>query len=333
MKFNFDNPWVTRIFAIVLAVGLFFFVNLENQSRFESTEPTDGASIEGSEVITNLPIEVNIDTDRYFVSGIPDSATLRIQGPQAVIFQTVATQNYTIATPNLNELGEGSHTVELQVEGLPDSITASVSPGMVNLTIEEKQIEEHELSVEVDEDLDIAEGYEILEPSLSTDVVQLSGASSTMDEINRVVVQVSSDETDIQSDILISAQVLVLDENNNPLNVNADPDQVEINVPVARTQKEVPIVLREGSNGASDYTYELTLSNSESESIVVRGDSEAVEELQNFPVTVDLDGVTESTLVNVPIENLPEGIEEVDRDEVEVLIEATEDNQNSTLDN
>lgn len=333
MKFNFDNPWVTRVFAVVLAVGLFFFVNLENQARFESTEPTDGASVEGSEIITNLPIEVNVDTDRYFVSGIPDSATLRIQGPQAVIFQTVATQDYTISTPNLNELGEGPHTVELQAEGLSDSITASVSPGMVNLTIEEKQVEEHELSVEVSEDLDIADGHEILEPSLSTEIVQLSGAASTMDEIDRVVVRISSDETNIQSDILISAQVLVLDAGGNPLNVNATPDQVEINVPVARTQKEVPIVLREGTNGSPDYTYELSLSNSENDSVVVQGEPEAVEELQNFPITVDLEGITESTLVNVPMDDLPEGIDEVERDEVEVLVDVTEDNQNSTLDN
>jgi YbbR domain-containing protein len=333
MKFSFDNPWVTRIFAVVLAVGLFFFVNLENQSRFESTEPTDGASIEGSEIITNLPIEVNVDTDQYFVSGIPDSATLRIQGPQAVIFQTVATQDYTVSTPNLNELGEGNHTVELQAEGLPDSITASVSPGMVNLTIEEKQVEEHQLSVEVDEDLDIAEGYEILEPSLSTEVVQLSGAASTMAEIDRVVVEISSEEEDIRSDILISAQVLVLDASGNPLNVNANPDQVEINVPVVRTQKEVPIVLREGSGGSSDYTYELSLSNAESESIVVRGDPAVLEDLQNFPVTVNLEGITESTLVTVSIDELPEGIEEVNQEEVEVLIEATENNQNSTLNN
>lgn len=333
MKFNFDNPWVTRIFALILAVSLFFVVNFDNQTRFQSDEPTDAASIEGSEIVTNLPIEVNVDTDRYFVSGIPDSATLRIQGPQAVIFQTVATQDYTISTPDLNELGVGSHTVELQAEGLSDSITASVSPAMVNLTIEEKQVEEHELAVEVAEDLSIAEGYEILEPTLSTDVVQLSGAASTMAEIDRVIVQIASEETDIQSDILISAQVLVLDADGNPLNVNANPDQVEINVPVARTQKEVPIVLREGTGGSANYTYELSLSNADTDSITVRGDPEALEDLQNFPVTVDLDGITESTLVTVPIEEMPEGIEEVNRDEVEVLIEATEDSQNSALNN
>jgi len=333
MRINFDNPWITRVLAVILALGLFLFVNIENQSRFQSDEPTEGASVNATEIITNLPIEVNVDTDQYFVSGIPDSATLRIEGPQAIIFQTVATQNYTITTPNLNELGEGAHTVELQVEGVSDNITAGVSPQVVNLTVEEKQVEEHQLSVEVADDLDIAEGYEILEPSLSTDVVQLSGAASTMTEIDNVLVEISSGETDINSDILMSAQVLVLNAEGEPLNVNADPSQVEINAPVVRTEKEVPIVLREGSGQTAGYTYEIKLSDSEQNSISVRGDPQAVEELENLPVTVNFENITESTLIDVSLDNLPEGIEETSRDSIEVLVEVTQENQNTTMDN
>ena len=332
MKFNFNNTWFTRIFSFVLAIGLFFFVNLENQTRFQSTAPTDGASITSTEIITNLPIEVNINTDQYFVSGIPDSATLRLEGPQAIIFQTVATQSYTISTPNLNERGSGEHTVQLQVEGVSESITTSVSPGFINLTIEEKVMGEYELSVIIDEDLDIAEGYELLEPSLSTNVIQLSGAASTMARIDQVVVEVTSSEESINSDLLMSAQVLVLDENGEPLNVNTNPSQVEINAPVVRTTKEVPIVLREGTNGVVGYNYEVSLSNAESDTMQVRGEPEAIAELQNFPVTVDLDGITESQVLTIPIQELPTGIEETNKEEIEIVIDVSEENNNNRMD-
>ena len=332
MKFNFNNTWFTRIFSFILAIGLFFFVNLENQTRFQSTAPTDGASITSTEIIANLPIEVNINTDQYFVSGIPDSATLRLEGPQAIIFQTVATQSYTISTPNLNELGSGEHTVQLQVEGVSESITTSVSPGFINLTIEEKVMDEYELSVIIDEDLDIAEGYELLEPSLSTNVIQLSGAASTMARIDQVVVEVTSSEESINSDLLMSAQVLVLDENGEPLNVNTNPSQVEINAPVVRTTKEVPIVLREGTNGVVGYNYEVSLSNAESDTMQVRGEPEAIAELQNFPVTVDLDGITESQVLTIPIQELPTGIEETNKEEIEIVIDVSEENNNNRMD-
>ena len=49
-----------------------------------------------------------------------------------------------------------------------------------------------------------------------------------MERIDKVVVEIASDETKINEDILLLAPILVLDEDGNPLNVNANPSQVEI---------------------------------------------------------------------------------------------------------
>ena len=331
MKLNFDNPWIARIFSILLSLSLFFFVNIENQNQFQSNNPTDGASITGSEIIPNLPIEVNIDTDRYFVSGIPDSVTLRIEGGQAIIFQTVATQGFNVTTTNLNELGEGTHTVELQVEGLSENINWSVSPSIINITIEEKVIEEHTLSIELSDTLSIATGYEILGPTLSTEVVQLSGAASTMEQISEVVVKITSNEQDINSDFVMSAQVLVLNENGEPLNVNATPNQIEINVPVVRTQKKVPLVLREVAGKVPVYEYSISLTDGQESSVTVSGDPEAIGAIENFPVIIDFDNLTESKVVSIPIKDYPEGIEEVGTESIEVLIDVIRSSSNSTI--
>lgn len=325
MKFNFDSPIVKKIFSLLIAVLLFAFVNVENQSRFQSSSPTDGASINSSETISNLPIEVNIDTDKYFVSGIPDSATMRIEGPQAILFQTIATQNFTISTPDLNDYEPGTHSVELVAEGLSNDLKASISPSVVNLTIEEKEVEEYDVSIEIDEAIDLADGYEIVEPSLSQNVVAISGASSTMEEIDEVVVKLSSDETEIKKDILSSAQVLVLDSSGELLNVNVSPQRIEILAPVVRTKKSLPIVLEEGLGKVPGYNYELSLSEDEDTKLVVHGDPEAVSELSNFVIKVNFQSLTETSLIKVPVGDLPEGIEEIDREEVEVLIEVKKD--------
>lgn len=331
MKLNFDDPRVARIFSIFLALGLFFFVNIENQNQFQSNNPTDGASIQGSEIIPNLPIEVNIDTDRYFVSGLPDSVTLRIQGGQAIIFQTVATQSFTITTPNLNELGEGTHTIDLQAEGLSDNILWNISPANITLTIEEKVVEDHTLDLEISDNISIAEGYEISEPTLSTEVIQLSGAASAMEQISKVVVKISSNEQNINSGFVMSATVLVLNENDEPLNVNATPNQIEINVPVVRTQKKVPIVLREGNGKVPGYEYEISLTERQDSSVIARGNPEVVEALENFPVVVGFDNLTESKVVTIPVTNYPEGIEEVNLESIDVLIEVNRSSSNTTI--
>lgn len=328
MKLNIDSPLTKKIISVFIALLLFLFVNYENQARFQSSAPTDGASITSSEIISNLPIEVNIDTERYFVSGIPDAATLRIEGPQAILFQTVATQNFTVATPDLNKLGVGNHSVELITKGLSSDIKASVSPGVVNLTIEEKQVEQYDIVIEIDEDIDLAPGYEIFEPSLSQETVTISGAASTMEKIDQVVVQLSSEELGIKSDILSSAQVLVYDAKGDLLDVNVAPQRVEILAPVVRTQKELPLVLEEGTGKAVGYSYDLSLGPDEASSVVIRGEPEAIAELSNFVLTVNFDNLTESSLVKIPLGKLPEGVEEADREEVEVLIEVTKDKPN-----
>ena len=153
-----------------------------------------------------------------------------------------------------------------------------------------------------------------------------------MAKIDQVVVEIASSEEGINSDLLMSAQVLVLDENGEPLNVNTNPSQVEINVPVVRTIKEVPIVLREGTNGQVGYNYEVSLSNAESDTVQVRGEPEAIAALQNFPVTVDLSGITESQVITIPIQELPPGIEEISKEEIEIVIDVTEENNNSRID-
>lgn len=321
MKFDFDSPIIKKILSVFLAVVLFSFVNIENQSRFQSSSPTDGASITSSETISNLPIEVNIDTDKYFVSGIPDSATMRIEGPQAILFQTIATQNFTVSTPDLNQLDPGTHSVELIAEGLSNDLKSSISPSVVNLTIEEKEVKEYDLSIEIDDEIDLADGYEIIKPSLSQNIVTISGASSTMEEIDEVIVRLSSDESDIKKDILSSAQVLVLNSEGELLNVNVSPQRVEILAPVIRTKKSLPIVLEEGKGKVPGYRYKFSLGEDEETKIIAQGDPDVLGDLSNFTIEVNFQGLTETSLVKVPVGNLPEGIEEVDREEVEVLIE------------
>lgn len=319
MKFNLDNPWFTRIVAVFFAILLFTFVSYENQSRIRSSSPTDGASITSSEVVTNVPIDVNIENDRYFVSGIPEAATIRLEGPQAVLTQTLATQNFTIATPDLNELGPGTHSVELEAEGLSSQLNYSIMPSEIRLTIEEKRVIEHDINVEFNEAAHLANGYRAKEPILSTETVQISGAVNTLEQISDVMVMVMPEESDITEDIELTLNVLVLDSTGDPLNVNIDPQQVEVTIPVEGTQRTLPIALRETGTGEEQYNYQLEVAQGEPENVTVTGETDVIEELNNFPIDIDISGVTESTVRTIPL-ILPEGVTETDPEEIEVII-------------
>lgn len=334
MKWNMDNPWITKLVALILSITLFSFVALENQSRIRSTSPTDGASITSSEVITNLPIDINIDRDLYFVSGIPETATIRLEGPQAVLTQTLATQNFNIITPNLNELGPGRHTVRLEAEGLSNQLAYSIMPTELILEIEQKVVEEHEVSVEFNEFAHLAEGFTADTPVLSDETVTISGAASTMEMISDVMVVVMPEESGVAEDIEMRLNVLVLDETGDPLNVNITPQQIDVTIPVEGTQRTLPMNLEETGTPHDDFEYRLEFAQGESENVTLTGQSDVLEELDNFTVDVDVSGITESTIRTVPI-TLEDGISESSPSEVDILIRVSpaEDNEEENSDN
>ncbi|MDZ7834730.1 MAG: CdaR family protein [Alkalibacterium sp.] len=316
---NVENPWISKLMALFFAIVLFAFVTYENSSRNLSTNPTDGASITSSEVITNLPIDINIDRDAYFVSGIPETATIRLEGPQAILTQTLATQNFTIETPDLDELGPGSHTVELEAEGLSNQLDYSVMPAEVALEIEEKRVEDFDVRVEFNESAHLEDGYRAEDPVLSAETVTVSGALSTMEEISDVMIVVMPEGGNITEDIEMTLNVLVLDSTGDPLNVNISPQQIDVTIPVRGTQRTLPIVLEEAGTPNEAYEYALEIAQGEPENVTVTGESDIIEELNNFIIEVDVSGVTESTIRTIPL-NLPEGISETVPEELDVLI-------------
>lgn len=334
---NVDNPWISKLIALFFAIVLFSFVAYENQSRNLSTNPTDGASITSSEVITNLPIDINIDRDTYFVSGIPETATIRLEGPQAILTQTLATQNFTIETPDLEDLGPGSHTIELEVDGLSNQLNYSVMPAEIALEIEEKKVEDYEVRIEFNESAHLGDGYRAEDPVLSNETVTISGALSTMEQISDVMVVVMPEGSNVTENIEMKLNVLVLDETGDPLNVNISPQQIDVMIPVRGTQRTVPIVLEESGVPNEEYEYTLEVAQGEPENVTITGESDIIEELTNFVVEVDVSGVTESTIRTIPL-NLPDGINEIKPRELDVLIRVNraqneEDNENENESN
>ncbi|MDN6730340.1 MAG: hypothetical protein L0L57_09265 [Alkalibacterium sp.] len=323
MKMNVENPWISKLIALFFAVVLFSFVAYENESRNLSTSPTDGASITSSEVITNLPIDITVNRDTYFVSGIPETATIRLEGPQAILTQTLATQNFTIKTPDLDELGPGSHTIQLEVEGLSNQLSYSVMPSEIMLEIEEKRVKDYEVAVEFNKYAYLEEGYKSEAPILSSERVTVSGALSTMEEISDVMVVVMPEGENITEDIEMSLNVLVLDKMGDPLNVNISPQKIDVTIPVKGIEKAVPIVLEEAGTPNENYEYTLEIAQGEPESVTITGESDIIEELNNFVVNVDVSGVTETTIRSIPLD-ISEGIKKIDPEKLDVLIQANE---------
>lgn len=325
-----NSPWFLRIVALAFAILLFAYVNNENNRQFSTNNRSGGATVNSSEMITDLPVIMNIDQEKYFVTGVPESVSILLEGSTAILLNTLTTESFDIVTPDLNELGEGTFTIELIPSGLSDELEYTLYPSEVTINIEERASDNYDVSVLFDEE-SLARGYEAGTPIVDTETVLVEGAASTLEQIANVQVRLSEEEN-INSDISETLPVIVTDAEGNQLDVEVTPSEVNVTIPVSSNNKDLPMSLIQTGTPVEGYTYELEFAEGTETIANLVAEDSVLEALTELEVPVDITGITETSTVEiaVPIPNnatsvLPETIE------VDVTVTVDEEAGNSDL--
>lgn len=326
-----NSPWFLRIVAIAFAVLLFTYVNNENNRQFSTNNRSGGATVNSSEMITDLPVIVNIDQEEYFVTGIPESVSILLEGSTAILLNTLTTESFDIVTPDLNELGEGTFTIDLIPAGLSDELDYSLYPSEVTINIQKRASDNYDVSVLFNED-SLARGYEAGNPIVDTETVLIEGAASTLEQIANVQVRLSEAEN-INSDISETLPVFVTDAAGNQLDVEVTPSEVNVTIPVSSNNKDLPISLIQSGTPVEGYTYDLEFAEGTDTTANIVAENSVLDSLTELQVPVNVSGITETSTVeiSVPVPNnvisvFPETIE------VEVTVTAEEEAGNSDSD-
>ena len=301
MEKLYNSSWFTKLIALAFAILLFTYVNYENNSKLLTTNPLNGVSTSSSKIITNLPIVVDIDQDKYFVSGFPETASIEISGPTNIVSQTIANKAFDITAQNLNELGVGVHTINLVAEGLSSDLNYTITPSEITIEIKEKRVETFKVDVIFD-DSKLATGYVAEEPILNYETVEVSGAASTIEKIDSVQAFVPSSE-EIKTDLKKTVSVDALDVNGNQLDVIINPKEVTVSIRVNINSKPLPLKLIEIGTPETDYEYELGIEDEKNTLISVTGKPEILDNLSSYPLEIDVTGIKETTTkdVNLPL--------------------------------
>lgn len=317
MEKLYNSPWFTKFIAFAFAILLFTYVNYENNSKLLTTNPLNGVSTSSSKIITNLPIVVDIDQDKYFVSGFPETASIEISGPTNIVSQTSANKAFDITAQNLDELGVGTHTINLVAEGLSSDLNYTITPSKIAIEIKEKRIESFKVQVVFDESK-LAKGYIAEEPVLNYDTVEVSGAVSTIEKIESIQAVVPlSEET--KTDFKKIVPVEALDANGNQLDVIIDPKEVTVSIGIKLNSKSVPVKLIKSGVSETDYDYELGIEDEENTVVNLTGAPEILSDLSSFPFEVDVTGIKETTTKEVDLP-LVEGLSSITPEKITIRI-------------
>lgn len=317
-KAEFEK-WSGRIISLIIAVLLFLYVSYENSRMISSYNPGGGASISAEETVTSVPIEINVDTNQYFVSGVPESATVTLRGPQAVITQFLATNELVTQTPDLNELGVGNHDISLNVKYLPNRVEADIMPASIDITIERKVVREYNIGVLYDDNI-FAEGTKVGDPQLSQNTAVVSGRESEMEQVDRVVAVIPPGSQPYTESINGNFSLVAYNSQNDIVDVSIEPSEINVVIPLESNEKTVPLELEAGG-GSDDYDYEIRIASDQMDKVVLRGPQSVLDNIDSLTVPVDLTGITNSTTRTIDLPR-PEGVDDMSLSTVTVVIDA-----------
>ena len=312
------SKWMTKksflvVISFILTMALFVYASESSPSRQSAAVSIQTTS----NTIGNVPVYVDMDSQLYTVTGLPESVTLRIEGSSSSLLAVAGNASYRVKTPNLNELGTGKHMITLQVTGLPSGVKGTVSPETVEIMIEKKATVELPVSVNVNR-ANLPGAYKSGQALVSPARVTISGPESLINQVENVLATVTVPEN-TKADYTSSVAVQALDATGKPLALKVEPEQVQVRVPIITNSKKVPLVLTTTGSAGSQYTYQL---KSDIKEVTILGAQEILDRLTAIPVVVDVSQMTKTTTQAVKL-TLPTGVDSVTPENISVEVVVT----------
>lgn len=313
----FQSKWFIRILALAFAVTLYIFVNVESNSpQSESSVPGLNNQIQ---TLEDVPVEIRIDSENYVVSGVPEFATVSLEGAPALLMPTILNRNFSVFV-DLEELEEGDHTVELEHD-ISGDVKVYIEPKTIDVSIEERAHEEFPITVDFLNLEQLPAGYEIGEYQLDEPNVMITTSRSVMEQIGivKVYVDVAGLDSPIQNR---EVPINVYDSQGNELNVRLDRETVIVSVDILSPSKTVPLSVE--TTGELPEDLSLSSISANLDEVEIRGISEVLDEIDTIPTEeIDLSEISESGTVEVGLA-LPEGVIIEEMETIEVTIELEE---------
>ncbi len=139
-----------------------------------------------------VPLTLNVDNSKYYVTGYPEEVKVDISGPSALVTTLDNTRNFEVYA-DLSDLKSGTHTVRLKTSGFNKELSVALSPEKIKVKIAPKKTAKMPIQVRYDTSL-IQNGYVAGSPSLSTQTVDVTGAKADIDKLDSVVANLNLPE-------------------------------------------------------------------------------------------------------------------------------------------
>lgn len=288
MKKIINSNYFYAFISLCAAIWLFLTVSSPGVGSTRDSNQSSTSTVNTKATMT-VPLQVQANTNDYYITGYPDSVKITIEGPSALVTATKNTQNFNLYL-NLKKMSIGQHRVQIKETGLNSELTYTIKPKYVDVNIQKRKTKTFAVDVDYSKDA-LASGYEAGKITLSPETVSVTGAASEVNKIKKVVVKPilpKGIKTTFDQEVLVQA----LDKNGKTVNVTLDPQTVHVKIPISMPSKQVSINLtQKGNSTNSNFSFE-----SDVKTIRIYGTQDQLDAIDDsIDVPIDVSDVTQDT--------------------------------------
>lgn len=292
----------STLLVVSLLLAFLVFVLIDNESNVMIDQY--------AEILYDQPVTAVYNEESYVIEGLPESVDITLIGQRRHIFLAKQSPSKGV-TVDLTGLKPGNHKVNLKYTQRLKSLDYKLDPSTVNVTIYNKESENRTLSYDLlhQENLDTKLYIDNVEIDRS-DVI-IKGARYKLDKVAsvRALLDVNNIPNPKAGEITVKDIPLVAyDTGGKIINVEIVPKTVAANVKITSPSKEIPIhIVPVGNVDFGKAIQAITPSVSK---VTVYGSQEAVDNIQQLDVEVDVKGLNKDKEFNITLKK-PKGITEL----------------------
>ncbi|WP_240378033.1 YbbR-like domain-containing protein [Bacillus piscicola] len=308
----FNNHWFVKFVSLIIAIMLYMMVNMNNVSNQPSMLPSNDQS---TYTINDVEVKAYYDEEKYEVASMDLMVDVKLTGPQTsiMLFQ-LSRPAYEIYV-DLEGLGEGEHSVQIQHRDFPADLKVALTPRFTTVDIQSLKTVSYPVKAELTNEQEAEEGYTFGGPKVTPEKVDIKASQAMHDRIDTVRTYV--DVAGADGRIETNSKVIAYDAQGNELDVPIEPDKVSVEVPVTEPFKEVSInLLREGSMPDDLSIESLDLMQGE---VTIFGPLDKIKDINTIEAVLDLSKIKKSGTVEIKLVP-PDGAAKVKPEKVKVEI-------------
>jgi YbbR domain-containing protein len=273
---------------------------------------------------STIPVEiVGQSTDLVITNQLPETLVLSLRAPESVWTTLIDEKAPVRAIIDLSGLGEGAHTVPVQIEiGIRPVEVVSYNPRSVEIQLEKLASSQFDIvSVTVG---DLTIGYQLGTPEIGETRATVSGAASLVAQVTEIRAQINvAGKTESFSE---SVPLLAFDQYGVEVkNVSISPEKVDVQQSIVQLGGFRNVVVKVVTEGQVAMGYKLTSILVDPPTVTVYStDTALIEALPGYVETdpINLTGLKDDVNQDVNL-RLAEGITVVGNPTVNVRVTIT----------